>query len=307
MDALLAIRGLVKRYPTFTLEGIDLLVEPNTVVGLVGSNGAGKTTTIKASLGLISCDSGSIELFGKEIAGHDRASDNLLADLKEKVGVVFDSSSFPGEFRVRDIARLGSIAYRTWDSARFAALVERFHLSMTQKIKTFSRGMGMKLSLAYALSHHAQLLLLDEATAGLDPLAREEVLDLLRDFMLGENCGILLSTHITSDLDRFADRVACIDGGHIVFDLPKEAITDEAGIAHCRHDDLEAIRNSGAYVNGEALMISQGSSVDVLVPDRQAFQRAFPRVACERASIEDYMALRLKGEHLEGPLKGERL
>ena len=306
MDALLAIRGLVKRYPTFTLEGIDLLVEPNTVVGLVGSNGAGKTTTIKAALGLISCDGGSIALFGQGVGGCDRASDNLLADLKEKVGVVFDSSSFSAELRVRDIERLGRIAYRAWDSARFADLVEEFHLNMTQKIKTFSRGMGMKLSLAFALSHHAQLLLLDEATAGLDPLAREEVLDLLREFMLGENCGILLSTHITSDLDRFADRVACIDEGRIVFDLSKEAITDEAGIAHCRHSELEDIQASDAYPSGEALMLSQGGSLDVLVPDRQAFQRAFPHIACERATIEDYMALRLKGKRLEGFLKGER-
>ncbi len=154
----------------------------------------------------------------------------------------------------------------------------------------------MKLTLAFALAHGPELLVLDEATAGLDPMARDEVLDILRAFMNQPTHGILLSTHITSDLEKIADRVTCIDEGRIVFDLPKEAISDEAGVAHLRDGQLEAVRESNIIPMDQIRMIRGSYGTDLLIPDRFAFARAFPDLIVEAATIEDYMTLTLKGE-----------
>ena len=159
-----------------------------------------------------------------------------------------------------------------------------------------SRGMGMKLTLAFALSHNPELLVLDEATAGLDPIARDEVLDLLRDFMAEGDRGILMSTHITSDLEKIADEVVCVDAGRIVFTAPKDAITDEAGVARCRAADVTAILDVGFFAPGEARILRHDYGYDVLAPDRFAFARAFPDIPVDKATIEDYMTLTLKGE-----------
>lgn len=155
--------------------------------------------------------------------------------------------------------------------------------------------MGMKLSLACALSRRAQLLVLDEATAGLDPMAREEVLDILRDFVGEPGRGILMSSHITSDLERIADRIVCIDEGKILFDLPKDAITDEMGIARCRKADFEKIAASRIIPNEEFRYLMHDYGIDVLVPDRYAFARAMPNIPCDRMTVDDYMAFVLKG------------
>ena len=156
--------------------------------------------------------------------------------------------------------------------------------------------MGMNLSLKFALSHNPELLVLDEATAGLDPIARDEVLDLLRDFMAEDGRGILMSTHITSDLEKIADEVVCVDAGRIVFTAPKDAITDEAGVARCRAADVTAILDAGFFAPGEARILRHDYGCDVLAPDRFAFARAFPDIPVDKATIEDYMTLTLKGE-----------
>lgn len=159
------------------------------------------------------------------------------------------------------------------------------------KVKDLSRGMGMKLQLACALSHKAELLILDEATAGLDPMAREELLDELLAFVADGQHGVLFSSHITSDLERAADRVACIDSGSIVFDLPREDITDRAGIAHCSQAQAAELM---ACVEG-ARATRHAYSVDVLVPNRREALEAFPEIPCDRISIDDYLRLTLKG------------
>ena len=177
-------------------------------------------------------------------------------------------------------------------------LLSQFKLPSDKAVKDLSRGMGMKLTLAFALSHDPELLVLDEATAGLDPMARDEVLDILRRFMEDENHAILISTHITSDLEKIADEVICIEDGHMVFDLPKDAICDEAGIAHCRIADLEGLVQDGR-ISDSSLALQRGMSTDVLVPDRFAFARDYPGIPVDRATIEDYMTLALKGEPLK--------
>ena len=206
-------------------------MEPGQIVGFVGANGAGKTTAIRAALGLIKLDAGEVHLFGQR-CGAD-APDESQRHLRSRVGLVLDTCPFPSTLKVGQIEALVGPAYPTWDRETFAGFINRFGLDPKTKVKDLSRGMGMKLQLACALSHDAKLLVLDEATAGLDPMAREELLDELLAFVADGQRSVLLSSHITSDLDRAADRVICIDNGSIVFDLPREDITDRAGIAHC--------------------------------------------------------------------------
>ena len=297
---LLEASGLTKTYSDFKLDGVNLAVEPGSVVGLVGTNGAGKTTLIKSLLGLVRPDGGQAKLFGRSMweDGSPRAAAQEAAQVKERVGVVFDGVSFPGELRVRDVARVMPAAYRTWDTALFGCYLERFGLDGRKRVKELSRGMGMKLMLACALSHGADLLILDEATAGLDPMAREEILGILRDFMAGgEGRGILLATHITSDLEHIADYVVCLDAGKLAFSLEKDAISDMAGIARCRASEFERVLDAGG-VEG-ARFVRNSLNIDVLVPDRRAFARVFPHIALDKADIESYMSLTLKGEPIE--------
>lgn len=153
----------------------------------------------------------------------------------------------------------------------------------------------MKLSLACALSHGASLLVLDEATAGLDPMAREEILGILRDFMDVPGRGILMSSHITSDLERIADRIVCIDEGRILFDLPKDAITDTMGIAHCRKADFEKISTCDFVSNSKLRYLERDYGIDALVEDRYAFAQAMPGIPCDRMTVDDFLSFVLKG------------
>ena len=260
MTYLMEINNLGKRYDDFELSGVSLAVEPGCVVGFIGSNGAGKTTTIKAILGIIAADAGTVRLFGQPVTCGSAALDAI----KSRIGIVLDTCAFPDTCRVCDVGAIGRAAYREWDAAQFAALCDRFNLAPKKKVSELSRGMGMKLTLAFALSHNPELLVLDEATAGLDPIARDEVV--------------------------------CVDAGRIVFTAPKDAITDEAGVARCRAADVTAILDAGFFAPGEARILRHDYGCDVLAPDRFAFARAFPDIPVDKATIEDYMTLTLKGE-----------
>ena len=290
--ALIEARGLTKHYDGFSLEGVDLAVNEGEVVGFVGQNGAGKSTTIKALLGLIRVDGGEGSVLGTPSDELTRASG---AATKERVGVVFDTVSLPGHLRVADVGRIYASAFASWDAHRFSQLTRDLGLDPKKAVKDLSRGMGMKLSLACALAHDPQVLILDEATAGLDPMARDEALERLRDFVAQPGHAILMSSHITSDLERIADRIVCIDAGRIVFDLEKDAITDLAGVARCRVADLERIASSGMVPDSELRYLRHDYGIDVLVPDRFAFAEMFPDIPCDRMTIDDYMSLTLKG------------
>ena len=289
---LIEARGLTKHYDGFSLQGVDLTVNEGEVVGFIGKNGAGKSTTIRALLGLFPTDGGEASVLGCPSANLSRASG---AELKEQIGVVFDTLSLPDHLRIADVGRIYAYAYGNWDARRFARMIAELGLDAKKTVKSLSRGMGMKLSLACALCHDARLLILDEATAGLDPMARDEILDELRDFVAAPGHAILISSHITSDLERIADRVVCIDEGSIVFDLPKDSITDEMGIARCRAADLERIANSGIIPDAELRYLRHDFGIDVLVPDRFAFAENFPEIPVDRMTIDDYMSLLLKG------------
>ena len=290
MQKLLEIKGASRRVSDrFSLRDVTLAVEPGQIVGFVGANGAGKTTTIRAALGLIKPDAGEVHLLGQR-CGAD-APDESQRHLRSRVGLVLDTCPFPSTLKVGQIEALVGPAYPTWSCETFAGFIDRFGLDPKTKVKDLSRGMGMKLQLACALSHNAKLLVLDEATAGLDPMAREELLDELLAFVSDGQRSVLLSSHITSDLNRAADRVICIDNGSIVFDLPREDITDRAGVAHCTQAQASELM---ACVEG-ARAAHHAYSVDVLVPNRRDVLEAFPEIPCDRATIDDYLRLTLKG------------
>lgn len=290
MQNLLELKGISRRVSDrFSLRDVAVAVEPGQIVGFVGANGAGKTTTIRAALGLIQLDAGEVHLFGQR-CGAD-APDESQRHLRSRVGLVLDTCPFPSTLKVGQIEALVGPAHPTWDRETFAGFINRFGLDPKTKVKDLSRGMGMKLQLACALSHNAKLLVLDEATAGLDPMAREELLDELLAFVADGQHSVLLSSHITSDLDCTADRVICIDNGSIIFDLPREDITDRAGIAHCTQSQAAELM---ACVEG-ARAAHHAYSVDVLVPNRCETLEAFPEIPCDRATIDDYLRLTLKG------------
>ena len=290
MQYLLELKGVSRRVSDrFSLHDVTLAVEPGQIVGFVGANGAGKTTTIRAALGLIKLDAGEVHLFGQHRDAN--APDETQCHLRSRIGLVLDTCPFPSTLKVGQVEKLVGPAYPTWSCETFAGFIDRFGLDPKTKVKDLSRGMGMKLQLACALSHNAKLLVLDEATAGLDPMAREELLDELLAFVSDGQRSVLLSSHITSDLNRAADRVICIDNGSIVFDLPREDITDRAGVAHCTQAQASELM---ACVEG-ARAAHHAYSVDVLVPNRRDVLEAFPEIPCDRATIDDYLRLMLKG------------
>lgn len=290
MQNLLELKGISRHVSgRFSLRDVTLAVEPGQIVGFVGANGAGKTTTIRAALGLIKLDAGEVHLFGQYCDAN--APDETQRHLRSRIGLVLDTCPFPSTLKVGQVEALVGPAYPTWSRETFAGFIERFGLDPKTKVKDLSRGMGMRLQLACALSHNAKLLILDEATAGLDPMAREELLDELLAFVSDGQRSVLLSSHITSDLERAADRVICIDNGSIVFDLPREDITDRAGIAHCTQAQASELM---ACVEG-AHAARHAYSVGVLVPNRREALEAFPEIPCDRATIDDYLRLMLKG------------
>ena len=221
MTYLMEIDNLGKRYDDFELSGVSLAVEPGCVVGFIGSNGAGKTTTIKAILGIIAADAGTVRLFGQPVTCGSAALDAI----KSRIGIVLDTCAFPDTCRVCDVGAIGRAAYREWDAAQFAALCDRFNLAPKKKVSELSRGMGMKLTLAFALSHNPELLVLDEATAMLDPRGREQVMQTIH--YLNRNMGITVVsiTHYMEEAAQ-ADRVLVMSKGHVVMEgTPKEVFS----------------------------------------------------------------------------------
>lgn len=295
MTDLIRATGLTKRYDHgFTLSDVSLTVPAGSVVGFVGANGAGKTTTIRALLGLTRLDAGDVVLFGEPFS---LDADNATAQrVKSRIGVVLDTCPFVGELPIATTGNIMASAYPSWKQDLFENFLRQFNLEPKKRVSALSRGMGMKLQIACALAHEPDLLILDEATAGLDPIARDEILDILRECMADGKRGILLSSHITSDLEKIADSIVCIDEGHIMFDVEKDVITDEAGIARCRANEFEEVAESGVFAPGTLRYLRREFGVDLLVPDRFAFARAFPHIVCERISIDDYLNLSLKGE-----------
>ena len=273
------IKNLVKKFDSFTLGPIDLSIPKGTIVGYIGQNGAGKSTTIKLLLGLLKKDSGEIKILGYD-------NPNSI-ELKDKIGVVFDELLVPEELTLVDLEKFCSRIYSKWDREFFYQLKRKFNLSEKQAIKSYSRGMRMKLSMAVALSHNAEILILDEATSGLDPIVREEILDLLLDFMQEENHTILISSHILSDLEKVADYIAFINDGKVLFVETKDELKENYGICTLSNEEVEnldekAIIGRRIHSFGQELLVKRN-----LIPDG---------ITLQKPSIEDIMIYFVKGD-----------
>ena len=284
MTNCIEIKGLCKSYGDFALKDIDLTLPGGSILGLIGENGAGKTTTIKCILNLIRRDAGEIALLG-----HDNIKEEQLA--KQDVGIVLDECFFHDTLRPLDVGRVLAPAYKDWDGELFRSYLKKFGLPEKKLIKEFSRGMKMKLSLSAALAHRPKLLILDEATAGLDPVVRDEILDEFLGFIQDEDHAILMSSHITSDLEKVADYIAYIHQGQVVLSDAKDAILDSYGRVGCTAAQLEAIAPD------DVLRVRKGSfGCEALVQDRAAFARKYPMLLVERTTLEDIMLFIGKGE-----------
>lgn len=279
------IRGLNKSYPDFTLGEINLTLPGGTIMGLIGENGAGKTTLMKCILNLVRRDSGSITLLG-----YDNIREERLA--KAEIGVVLDECFFHDTLRPKDVGAILAPAFRDrWDSRLYADYLDKFQLPQGKLIKEFSRGMKMKLSLAAALAHRPKLLLLDEATAGLDPVVRDEILDEFLAFICDEEHSILISSHITSDLEKVADYITYLHQGRIVLSDAKDTILEHYGRVGCTAAQLEAIDPA------DLVRVRRGSfGCEALVADRGAFHRSYPHLMVEPIALEDIMLFIGKGE-----------
>ncbi len=219
MDNILEVSGLTKNYDNFSLKDISFYLPEGCITGFVGINGAGKTTTLRTVLGLTGKVSGNIKFFDMDIEGNE-------GKIKDRIGIVLNEGCFYDDLTLSEMKSVIVPAYKNWCEKDFIEYLERFSLNPKQKINTLSKGMRMKFALALALSHKAELLVMDEPTGGLDPLVRSQLLDILKDYMSKGGKGVFFSTHITSDLDKIADMLIMIDDGQIVFQEEKDQLLD---------------------------------------------------------------------------------
>lgn len=233
-------RGLLKKYREFSLEGLDLILPRGVVMGLVGENGAGKSTAIKAILDIVHRDGGSVTLLGRD-------ADEDLRLTKEDIGVVLDEVGVPQCLTARQVGAIMRRTYKNWDAEAFAAHIKKLGVPEKKKFSEYSRGMKMKLGIAIALSHRAKLLILDEATSGLDPVVRDEVIGMFGDFTRDEDCSVLISSHIVSDLEKICDYIAFLHEGKLLLCEEKDRLFERYCILRCDEDTLSAVRTRSPY------------------------------------------------------------
>lgn len=280
MTDALTIRGLSKSYQEFHLDNVNIDVPSGCIMGFIGENGAGKSTTIKLILGLIKRDSGSIKILGKEPKEEDKS-------LRENIGVVMDECSFPSMLNAHELETVFKNCYKTWNSNRYHALLKKYDLPLKKKVKDLSRGMRMKLSIAAALSHDSKILILDEATGGLDPIIRDEILDDFLDFIQDESHTIFISSHIVSDLEKICDYITFIHKGKIVFSENKDELKQKYSVVKCSASELDKI-DSSAIVG----VRKNSFGVEALV-ERNRVPHGF---VADNAAIEDIMLYYVRGE-----------
>lgn len=279
----LVVQGLAKTYDGFALKDVSFRVPSGAIVGLIGENGAGKTTTLHAILGLIDRDAGDIEILGERDAP-------MRDSLRGQIGVVFDGNNFPDALTPRRLNGVFQNLYANWREETYFSLLEKMALPEERKIKALSKGMKMKLAIAAALSHDPRLLILDEATSGLDPIARDDILDVLWDFVQDESHSVLLSSHITSDLEKIADYIVFLHRGRVLLEKPKDELRYQYGILKCGETQFAALDRADILAYRK-----QDYEWDVLVADKAAAQRKYPGAVIDPASIDDIMLLYIKG------------
>lgn len=279
---MLKVKHLKKNYASFSLD-CSLEVKPGYVTGLIGQNGAGKSTTFKAILGLIQCDGGSIEIFGQS---------TLNEEDKQLLGVVLSDSGFSGYLTISDIIPILENLYKQFDKSFFLRMVDQFELPKNKKIKEFSTGMKAKLKIIVAMSHQAQLLILDEPTAGLDVIARDELLDMMRDYMAEDDQrAILISSHISSDLETLCDDVYMIHNGQVIMHEDTDVLLSEYALL--KVDDQQFEQLDKAYI---LKYKKESYGYSCLTHQKQYYRENYPNIVLENSHIDDVMTMMIRGE-----------
>ena len=277
MSNVLNLSNVIKNYPDFTLDNVSFSVPKGCICGFIGQNGAGKTTTIQLILDIIKKDGGTIEVMGQSMEENG-------AVLKEEIGVVYDEMAFHEFMTPNEINTMMKHIYKNWQQDTFFDYLKRFSLPRNKRCGAFSRGMRMKLQIAVALSHNAQLLIMDEPTSGLDPIVRNEMLQIFQEFVMDENHTILLSSHITGDLERIADMVVFIDHGKIVLSGNKDEIMETHGLIKCKKEDVESIDKEDVVS-----VRKSGFGAEVLVFDKAKCSKKYEKMVMENIALEDIM------------------
>lgn len=282
MKNILEVKNLTKKYKRFTLDGVNIEVQEGCIMGFIGANGAGKSTTIKGILGAINLDEGEVNVLNQGSLAKNHK-------LKEHVGVVLEQSNFSETMTFKEINQFMKLCYKTWEEKVFYEYGERFHLEEKKKIKEYSRGMKMKLSLAVALSHDSKLLILDEATSGLDPIIRDEILEIFQEFIQDEKKSIFISSHILSDLEKICDYITFIHEGKIVLCEEKDVLLETYCMVKCERQVLDELSNGivkgvryGQF-GAEALMLRSDA-------------RNLKDVHVEAVTLEEIMLFIVRGE-----------
>lgn len=283
MDNILEVRNLTKEYADFTLDHVSFLIPKGTIMGLIGENGAGKSTTINAILELIHKDDGTVTFWGQELSS--------AKQLKEDIGVVFDGINFYETLTAAKVGKISQTAYKQWEDRLYREYLNRFQLPADKEIKTFSKGMKMKLCIAVALSHKPKLLILDEATSGLDPVMRDDILEVFLEFVQDEEHSILISSHITTDLEKVADSITFIHQGKVLFCKAKDELLYHYGIIRCGAAAFDEIDKSEILAYRK-----EDYQWNVLVADKEKARRRYKNAAVDDAAIDDILLLYVKGE-----------
>ena len=285
MSNILEVKDLTKQYAGFTLDHISFSVPGGAIMGLIGENGAGKTTTISAVLDLIRKDGGTVNFWGQELSSSRQ--------FREDIGVVFDGINFYETLTPAKVGKISGAAYRQWDRSLYRDYLNRFQLPADKEIKSMSKGMKMKLCIATALSHRPKLLILDEATGGLDPVMRDDILDVFLEFVQDEEHSILMSSHITTDLEKVADYITFIHQGKVLFCKTKDELRYRYGIIRCGAAFFDRIDKA------EILACRKDDyQWNVLVADKEKARRQYRDTVVDDATIDDILLLYVKGEQV---------
>ena len=281
------IKGLTKHYDGFTLDNVSFSVPKGSIMGFIGQNGAGKSTTINSLLGIIKPDAGELKIFGKDTASSEQ-------EIKEDISAVFDELPFHDQLNAKVLDKMLRHIFKEWDSDTFFKYLERFSLPTKKKFGQFSKGMKMKLQIAAALSHNAKLLIMDEATTGLDPVVRNEMLDIFMEYLQNEDHSILMSSHITSDLEKIADSVTFIDKGRILLTGYKDDILASHGLLKCSKSDYASIDRED-YVSARVSEVG----AELLVSDRAKCARKYSGAVIDSTTLDDIMVYYVNREKKE--------
>lgn len=277
------LEGVTKEYDNFKLDNITFQVPSGSIMGVIGENGAGKTTTLKAILNLIHLNDGNIQVLGMDSVTEDKK-------IKEQIGVVFDESYFHDNLTINHITKIMGKIYANWQPDVFEHYVSKFRLPKDKIVKEYSRGMKMKLSIAVALSHKAKLLILDEATSGLDPIVRDEILDIFMEFIQDEDHTILLSSHITSDLEKIADYITFIHNGKIIFSKAKDDLIYNYGLVRCSEEAYKKLDKN--HIVGTR---KNQFGYEVMIDSKRELKMREPDLVIDNTTIEEIILFQVRG------------